>query len=106
MVGEWEERSPWAPLAERQAGIKGDAVTCFGTMGTVNVLDTTLQSPSDFLEMIGKSMVYPGMNGFSPSMSYGKCMVAINPIWGDIVGGEMPDIQDVRCRRMNAWQTP
>ncbi|MEY2928259.1 MAG: hypothetical protein RL367_2736 [Pseudomonadota bacterium] len=97
LVGEWEERSPWAPLAERRARVKGDAVTCFGTMGTVNVLDTTSQSPADFLEMIGKSMPYPGTNGFSPSMSYGECMVAINPIWGDILSAEMPNIEDVQA---------
>jgi hypothetical protein len=97
LVGEWEERSHWAPLAERRAGVTGDAVTCFGTMGSVNVLDTTSQSANDFLEMIGKSQVYPGTNGFSPSMSYGECMVAINPIWADILHAEMPNIEDVQA---------
>ena len=97
LVGEWEERSPWAPLAERRAGVRGDAVTCFGTMGTVNVLDTTSQSPADFLEMIGKSMPYPATNGFSPAMSYGEAMVAINPIWGDLIAAEMPGIEDVQA---------
>jgi hypothetical protein len=97
LVGEWEERSHWAPLAERRAGVTGDAVTCFGTMGSVNVLDTTSQTASDFLEMIGKSLVYPGTNGFSPSMSYGECMVAINPIWADILHKEIPNIEDVQA---------
>ncbi len=97
LVGEWEERSHWAPLAERRAGVTGDAVTCFGTMGSVNVLDTTSQAADDFLEMIGKSLVYPGTNGFSPSMSYGEVMVAINPIWADILNQEMPKIEDVQA---------
>jgi hypothetical protein len=97
LVGEWEERSPWAPLATRRVGVKGDAVTCFGTMGTVNVLDTTSQAPADFIEMIGKSLVYPATNGFSPAMSYGECMVAINPIWADILGPELPNIEDLQA---------
>jgi hypothetical protein len=96
LVGEWEERSPWAPLAERRAGVKGDAVTSFGAMGTMNILDTTSQRPDNFLEMIGKSLVFPGNNCFSPAMPYGEVMVALNPICAEIVGKEMPDIEDVQ----------
>src|SRR5262249_44721535 len=54
VTAEWEERSPWPPLAERR-GVSGDAVTSFGAMGTMNVIDTTSHQASDFLEMIGKS---------------------------------------------------
>jgi hypothetical protein len=96
LVGEWEERSPWAPLAMRRAGVKGNAVTAFGTMGTVNVLDTTSQAPAHFLEMIGKSLPYVGTNAFSPAMAYCEVMVAINPIWAEILGKEMPNIEDVQ----------
>jgi len=96
LVGEWEERSPWAPLAERRAGVKGDAVTCFGTMGTVNVLDTTSQRPAHFVEMIGKSIPYHGTNCYSPAMAFGEIMVAINPIWADILGQEFKDIADLQ----------
>lgn len=94
LVGEWEERSPWAPLAERR-GVSGDAVTSFGAMGTMNILDTTSQRPQHFLEMIGKSLVYPGNNCFSPAMPFGEVMVALNPICAEIVGREMPRIEDV-----------
>ncbi len=94
LVGEWEERSPWAPLAERR-GVTGDAVTSFGAMGTMNILDTTSQRPEHFLEMIGKSLVFPGNNCFSPSMPFGEVMVALNPICAEIVGREMPRIEDV-----------
>jgi hypothetical protein len=94
LVGEWEERSPWAPLAERR-GVKGDAVTSFGAMGTMNILDTTSQHARHFLEMIGKSLVFPGNNCFSPAMPYGEVMVALNPICAGIVGAEMPRIDDV-----------
>jgi hypothetical protein len=95
VVGEWEERSPWKPLAERR-GVSGNAVTAFGGMGTMNVLDTTSQKPSEFLEMIGKSIAYPGTNCFSPSMPYGEVLVAINPIWAELFAEEMPDVQDLQ----------
>lgn len=94
LVGEWEERSPWAPLGERR-GVKGDAVTSFGAMGTMNILDTTSQGAQHFLEMIGKSLVFPGNNCFSPAMPFGEVMVALNPICAEIVGREMPRIEDV-----------
>lgn len=96
LVGEWEENSPWAPLAQRRAGVLGNAVTCFGTMGTVNVLDTTSHEPDQFIEMIGKSMPYPGTNAFSPSMAYSEAMVAINPIWAAIIAAKYPHIEDVQ----------
>jgi hypothetical protein len=95
VVGEWEERSPWAPLAERR-GVSGNAVTAFGGMGTMNVLDTTSQKPSEFLEMIGKSIAYPGTNCFSPSMPYGEVLVAINPIWAGLFAQEMPEMEDLQ----------
>lgn len=95
LFGEWEERSPWAPLAERR-GVKGDAVTVYGTMGTMNVLDTTSQSGLDFLEMIGKSLGYPGANGFSPAMPFAEIMVAINPVWAEIINRDVPNLEDVQ----------
>lgn len=95
LTGEWEERSPWAPLAERR-GVKGNAVTSFGTMGTMNVLDTTSQRAAHFLEMIGKSLAYVGGNCFSPAVPFSELMVALNPICAEIVGREMPNIEDVQ----------
>lgn len=96
LTGEWEEKSPWAPLAERR-GVKGNAVTSFGTMGTMNVLDTSSHGAIDFLEMIGKSMAYVGGNCFSPAVAFSELMVAINPICAEIVGREMPNIEDVQA---------
>ena len=95
MFGEWEERSPWAPFAERR-GIKGDAVSVYGTMGTMNILDTTSSKAVEFLEMIGKSLAYPGCNGFSPAMPYAEMMVAINPVWAEIIAAEIPNLEDVQ----------
>jgi hypothetical protein len=95
LLGEWEERSPWAALAERR-GVAGNAVTSFGTMGTMNILDTTSLGASAFLEMIGKSVAYPGANCFSPSMPYSEMMVALNPICAEIVARELPNMEDVQ----------
>ncbi|MFT4046652.1 MAG: hypothetical protein QM661_08150 [Solimonas sp.] len=95
IVGEWEERSPWAPLAERR-GVAGDAVTSFGTMGTMNIIDTSSHKARDFLEMIGKSLAYPGCNAFSGAVPFCEMLVALNPICAEIVGREMPNIEDVQ----------
>lgn len=96
LMGEWEEKSPWAPLAERRAGIKGNAVTAFSTMGTMNVLDTTSTGARAFLEMIGKSVSYAGANCYSPSMEYSEMTIGINPICAEIIAREVPDIEDVQ----------
>ncbi len=95
LFGEWEERSPWAPFAERR-GIAGDAVSVYGAMGTMNVLDTHSQSGLEFLEMIGKSIGYPGANGFSPAMPFAEMMVAVNPVWAEIIHREVPSLEDVQ----------
>jgi hypothetical protein len=52
VVGEWEERSPWAPLAARR-GVSGDAVTVHGCTGTIDIADITADSGADLLEIIG-----------------------------------------------------
>lgn len=95
VFGEWEERSPWAPLAERR-GVKGNAVTAYGTNGTMNIIDTTSQKGPEFLEMIGKSMAYHGANGFSPAVPFAEILVAVNPIWADIIHRDVPKLEDVQ----------
>lgn len=95
VFGEWEERSPWAPLAERR-GVKGNAVTAYGTNGTMNIIDTTSQKGPEFLEMIGKSMAYHGANGLSPAVPFAEILVAVNPIWADIIHRDVPKLEDVQ----------
>ncbi len=95
VLGEWEERSPWKPLAERR-GIAGNAVTVYGAMGTMNILDITSHRGEEFLESIGRSLGYPGTNNFSPSVAFGEVMVAINPVWAEIIGRDVPNIADVQ----------
>ncbi|WP_206046852.1 hypothetical protein [Mangrovimicrobium sediminis] len=95
LFGEWEERSPWAPFAERR-GVQGDAVSVYGTMGTMNIIDTTSTRGPEFLEMIGKSLGYPGANGYSPAMPFAEMMVAINPVWAEIIHRDVPSLEDVQ----------
>jgi hypothetical protein len=96
LMGEWEEKSPWAPLAQRRTGIKGNAVTAFSTMGTMNILDTTSTGAMAFLEMIGKSVSYAGANCYSPSMEYSEMTIGINPICAQLIAREIPKIEDVQ----------
>jgi hypothetical protein len=65
-------------------------------MGTMNIIDTTSHSAKDFLEMMGKSVNYAGCNCFSGAVPFGEMMIAINPICAEIVGREMPNIEDVQ----------
>ena len=95
VAGEWEERSPWAPLAERR-GVSGDAVTVFGTVGTCNIVDSEGATGLELLEVIGKSLAYMGNNGFVGGTVFADQMVAINPIWArDIIARDIPSYEDV-----------
>ena len=96
VVGEWEERSPWPPLAERR-GVSGDAVTVFGTLGTCNIADMTAESGRQLLQVIGRSLAYMGNNNFQAASTYAEQMVAINPIWAnDVIARDVPSFDDVR----------
>ncbi|SFC29342.1 hypothetical protein SAMN04488094_103341 [Tropicimonas isoalkanivorans] len=95
VFGEWEEKSPWAPLAER-LGVKGDAVTVYGAMGTANICDMIGNTADHFLQIIGKSLAYPGANGFLPSSQWSEVLVAINPVWAEVVGKAYPNPEDVQ----------
>ena len=100
VFGEWEERSPWAPFAERR-GVAGDAITVYGAMGTLNVCDTLTQSGDDLLSLIGRSMAVPGANGFLTSSAYSEVLILINPVWAEVIAREVPDMEEVQQR---LWQ--
>lgn len=96
LFGEWEERSPWAPLAQRR-GVEGDAVTAYGAMGTANICDVVADSADGFLDMIAKSMAYPGANGFLPSSAFAETLCVINPIWAEVIARDYPDMAEVQA---------
>jgi hypothetical protein len=97
VVGEWEERSPWAPFAERR-GVAGDAVTVHGCTGTVDVADIVAQNGADLLELIGKSLAFAGTNAFIGAHHGAEIMVCIAPPWADRIAAEYPDIETVQQR--------
>jgi len=100
VVGEWEERSPWTPLAERR-GVPGNAVTVFGGTGTIDIADIHADSGPELLEIIGKSLAFPGTNAFihrSVSGSGGDedILVCLPPPWVDLITADIPDLEDVQ----------
>jgi hypothetical protein len=95
VFAEWEERSPWAPLAERR-GVPGDAVTVFGTMGTVNICDPVVNDADVLIEYLGRALPYSGANGFLVQLAFAEILVAINPVWAQMIGRAYPDVDDVR----------
>jgi hypothetical protein len=95
VVAEWEERSPWAPLAERR-GVKGDALTIKDVTGTIDVADIVATNGVDLLEIIGKSLAFPGTNAFIAPEADSEIMVAIAPPWADLIARAYPTIDDVQ----------
>jgi len=97
VVGEWEERSPWAPLAERR-GVAGDAVTVHGCTGTIDVADITADNGVDLLELIGKSLAFAGTNAFIGGHHDAEIFTCIAPPWADLIAAAYPKIDDVQER--------
>jgi hypothetical protein len=97
VVGEWEERSPWTPLAERR-GVNGDAVTVHGCTGTVDVADIVADNGRDLLEVIGMSLALPGTNAFIGSHHGAEILVCIAPPWAELIARAYPALDDVQER--------
>jgi hypothetical protein len=96
VVAEWEERSPWAPLAERR-GVEGDAVTVKDVTGTIDVADISAVSGAELLEIIGKSLAFPGTNAFIDRDALdAEILVAIAPPWAERIAADFPDVEAVQ----------
>ncbi|EIV94692.1 hypothetical protein [Frankia sp. QA3] len=95
VFGEWEERSPWAPLAQRR-GVPGDAVTAFGTMGTANICEVVATDADVLLEFVGRALAHPGANGYLVQLSFAEVVIALNPVWAALIGKAYPEVDDVR----------
>jgi hypothetical protein len=98
-VAEWEERSPWAPLAERRGAAAGaSAVTVHGCTGTIDIADIVADNGVGLLEIIGKSLAFPGTNAFIGAHHGAQIMVALAPPWADLIAAAYPSIDDVQER--------
>ena len=95
VVGEWEERSPWAPLAVRR-GISGDAVTVHGCTGTMDIADIVADRGADLVELIGKSMAFLGTNAFIGAGHGAEILLALAPPWAELIAAEYPRIEDLQ----------
>ena len=65
-------------------------------MGTANICDVVADSGEGFVAMIGKSLAYPGANGFLPSSAFSEAFVAVNPIWAEKIARDFPSIEAVQ----------
>src|SRR5215471_7559148 len=97
VVGEWEERSPWSPLAERR-GFAGDAVTVHGCTGTVDVAEIVADNGEDLLEIIGASLAFPGTNAFIGAHHGAEILVCLAPPWADLIARAYSALDDVQER--------
>ncbi|MCU1426638.1 MAG: hypothetical protein JWL83_638 [Actinomycetia bacterium] len=96
-VAEWEERSPWAPLAQRRGVATGaNAVTAHGCTGTIDIADIVADNARDLVQIIGSSLAFPGTNAMIGSHHGAEAMVAIAPPWADLVAATFPAVEDVQ----------
>lgn len=112
VVAEWEERSPWAPLAERR-GVHGNAVTVHGVTGTIDIADITATTGPDLLAVVGASLAFPGTNAFIGAHHGAEVLVAIAPPWAELIARDVPDLAEVQqlmwqhaALPVTAWPEP
>jgi hypothetical protein len=98
VVGEWEERSPWAPLAERRGIVPGrDALTVHGCTGTADLADIVADEGRDLLAVIGASLAWCGTNAFIGAHHGAEIMVCLAPPWAELIAAAVPKIEDVQA---------
>jgi hypothetical protein len=68
----------------------------YAAMGTMNICDIASSTGRILLELIGKSLACPGSNGFLTSTAFSEVLVAVNPIWAEIIAHDVPDIAEVQ----------
>ena len=105
--GEWEERSPWPPLAvQRGFAPDQDVVTVHGSKGTFPMADINNDDPRDLAYLVAKTVAFPLSNKFmTPTAASGQMVLAINPIWADRFGREFPSIEDFQAYLWeHCWQ--
>jgi len=104
---EWEEVSPWPPLAQRQGFAASDeVVTVHGGKGTMPLADVHVDDPRELLALIAKSMAYPLVNKYlEPTAANGEVVLAVNPVWAARFAKAFPDVADLQAFLLeHAWQ--
>ncbi len=107
VVGEWEERSPWAPLSERRGIAAGlDALTVHGCTGTMDIADTVADNGRDLLAIIGQSLAFAGTNAFIGAHHGAEMMVCVAPPWAELIARDVPNIEDVQAELHRSASLP
>ena len=104
VVAEWEERSPWAPLASRR-GVDGNAVTVYGCIGTQDIADVASDRGTVLVELIGKSLAVPGTNAYISHWG-AETMLALAPPWADLIAADYGSLEDVQAALWEAAAHP
>lgn len=106
-LGEWEERSPWPSLAERQGFARDrEVVTVHASKGNFPLADTNNDDPRDLAYMLAKSVAYPMSNYYLElTGDCGQIVIALNPIWAERLAQAFPRIETLQeYLREHAWQ--
>jgi hypothetical protein len=104
--GEWEERSDWSTLAERQGFKRAqDVVTVHAGMGTSSHVDSNTTDDRQLVYLIAKSLATPMGNLYQPTRTRGEVIVVINPMWAERFQKTWPKVEDFQqFIHENAWQ--
>jgi hypothetical protein len=78
--------------------VPGDAVTVHGCTGTIDIADLAAEDGAQLLEIIGKSLAFPGTNAFIGGHHDAEILVCIAPPWADVIAKTYPAIEDVQER--------
>ena len=113
--GEWEERSPWPPLAVQRGFPAGtDVVTVHGSKGLFPMADIYNDDARDLAYLVAQTLAFPLSNLYlTPTGANGQMVLAVNPIWADRFGSEFPRIEDFQSylwdncwRPIESWPAP
>lgn len=105
--GEWEERSPWPSLAEREGFERSDeVVTVHGGKGVFPMADVNNDDPKDLAYMIAKCISFPLNNWYlEVTGESGQLVYLINPMWAERLGRHFPAVSDLQEYVWeHAWQ--
>lgn len=105
--GEWEERSPWPSLAERQGFAAHDTVvTVHGGKGTFPLADVNNDDPEDLAYTIAKCLAFPLNNWYlEPTGESGQLVLAVNPLWAERFAGVFAEVESFQAYLWDhAWQ--
>lgn len=96
-IGEWEERSPWAPLhVQRGFKLEESAVTVFGSQGTLNLTSAWCKTAKGLLTVLAHSLDSPATNMFNGAAGSAELLLVLCPDFADTIDQDGWSVQDVK----------